>query len=75
MLIILAIVALYVAAFVLLIVTLFGGLLGMAHECANREKTLHSYELWARYVAPQFQGSAVSTCASREWVGESGERS
>jgi limonene 1,2-monooxygenase len=46
----------------------FGGVLGMAHECANREKTLHSYELWARYVAPHFQGSADSTRASREWV-------
>ena len=46
----------------------FGGLLAMAHECANREKTLHSYELWARYVAPEFQGSAASTAASRDWV-------
>ena len=46
----------------------FGGLLGMAHECANREKTLKSYELWARYVAPHFQGSATSTMANRDWV-------
>jgi limonene 1,2-monooxygenase len=46
----------------------FGGLLGMAHECANRERTLRSYELWARYVAPCFQGSAAGTNASRDWV-------
>jgi limonene 1,2-monooxygenase len=46
----------------------FGGLLNMAHECANREATLRSYELWARYVAPHFQGIADSTRASREWV-------
>jgi limonene 1,2-monooxygenase len=46
----------------------FGGVLGMAHECANREKTLRSYELWARYVAPHFQGSAVAPNANRDWV-------
>jgi limonene 1,2-monooxygenase len=46
----------------------FGGLLNMAHECANREATLRSYELWARYVAPHFQGTAESTRGSREWV-------
>jgi limonene 1,2-monooxygenase len=34
----------------------FGGMLMLAHEWATREKTLHSYELWARYVAPQFKG-------------------
>jgi len=48
----------------------FGGLLGMAHECANRERTLRSYELWARYVAPHFQGSAAATIGSRDWVAE-----
>jgi limonene 1,2-monooxygenase len=46
----------------------FGGLLGMAHECANREATLRSYELWARYIAPYFQDSSTSTRASRDWV-------
>ena len=34
----------------------FGGILGMAHEWTTWEKTKHSYELWARYVAPHFQG-------------------
>ena len=35
----------------------FGGILFRAHEWANREQTLRSYELFARYVMPQFQGS------------------
>lgn len=34
----------------------FGALLGLAHEWASWEKTKHSFELWARYVAPHFQG-------------------
>jgi limonene 1,2-monooxygenase len=34
----------------------FGGLLGLAHEWTTWEKTKHSFELWARYVAPHFQG-------------------
>ncbi len=35
----------------------FGGILFRAHEWANREQTLRSYELFARYVMPHFQGS------------------
>jgi limonene 1,2-monooxygenase len=35
----------------------YGGLMVMAHEWASRERTLRSYELLARYVAPRFQGS------------------
>ena len=35
----------------------FGGVLFRAHEWANREQTLKSYELFARYVMPRFQGS------------------
>jgi limonene 1,2-monooxygenase len=38
----------------------YGGLMFMAHEWANREKTLKSYELFARYVMPHFQGSLES---------------
>jgi limonene 1,2-monooxygenase len=34
----------------------FGGFLVMAHDWANREKTLRSYELLARYVIPHFKG-------------------
>ena len=35
----------------------FGGILFRAHEWADREATLRSYELFARYVMPRFQGS------------------
>src|SRR5215213_509076 len=35
----------------------FGAYLFMAHEWANTQATKHSYELFARYVAPLFQGS------------------
>jgi limonene 1,2-monooxygenase len=46
----------------------FGGLLFRAHEWANREQTLKSYELFARFVIPQFQGTTVSTKASNDWA-------
>ncbi|HEX5939394.1 MAG TPA: LLM class flavin-dependent oxidoreductase [Dehalococcoidia bacterium] len=45
----------------------FGGLLGLAHEWAPREKILHSYELFARYVAPHFQDSLVGLVDSQRW--------
>jgi limonene 1,2-monooxygenase len=46
----------------------FGGLLFRAHEWANREQTLRSYELFARYVMPRFQGSPATLQASNEWA-------
>jgi limonene 1,2-monooxygenase len=46
----------------------FGTLLGLAHEWASTERTRHSYELWARYVAPQFQGQADGPRGSASWV-------
>lgn len=46
----------------------FGGLLFRAHEWANREQTLKSYELFARYVMPAFQGSADMPAASNDWA-------
>ncbi len=46
----------------------FGGLLFRAHEWANREQTLKSYELFARYVMPRFQGSAALPEASNAWA-------
>jgi limonene 1,2-monooxygenase len=46
----------------------FGGLLFRAHEWATREQTLRSYELFARYVMPRFQGSIESTRGSNEWA-------
>ena len=48
----------------------FGGLLVQATEFGTREQVLHSYELLARYVMPQFQGSLVSLQASQAWVAE-----
>ncbi len=45
----------------------FGTLLFQAHEWATWEKTLHSFELWARYVAPRFQGQLGPIEASRDW--------
>ena len=35
-----------------------------------RDATWHSYELMARYVFPEFQRSAESTTASRDWAAE-----
>jgi limonene 1,2-monooxygenase len=47
----------------------FGGMLMLAHEWATREKTLHSYELWARYVAPQFRDMIEEQVKySNEWA-------
>jgi limonene 1,2-monooxygenase len=47
----------------------FGGMLLLAHEWATREKTLHSYELWARYVAPQFKGVVAEQVKySNQWA-------
>jgi limonene 1,2-monooxygenase len=47
----------------------FGGMLLLAHEWATREKTLHSYELWARYVAPQFKAVVAEQVKfSNEWA-------
>jgi limonene 1,2-monooxygenase len=34
----------------------FGGFLVLANDWANRERTLNSYELIARYVIPHFTG-------------------
>jgi limonene 1,2-monooxygenase len=45
----------------------FGGLLFRAHEWATREETLRSYELFARYVMPRFQGSLATIVDSNEW--------
>jgi len=46
----------------------FGGLLFRAHEWADREQTLRSYELFARYVMPRFQGSLDTIRESNEWA-------
>jgi limonene 1,2-monooxygenase len=46
----------------------FGGVLFRAHEWANREQTLRSYELFARYVMPRFQGSLAMPQGSNDWA-------
>ena len=46
----------------------FGGVLFRAHEWANREQTLKSYELFARYVMPRFQGSLETVRGSNDWA-------
>ncbi len=48
----------------------YGGLLVQTIDWAPRDKMLHSYELLARYVMPQFQGSVASTTASNRWAHE-----
>ena len=46
----------------------FGGVLFRAHEWADREQTLKSYELFARYVMPRFQGSLDAPRGSNDWA-------
>jgi limonene 1,2-monooxygenase len=48
----------------------FGTYLFMAHEWADRQATLASYELFAREVMPAFQSSAERTVRSRNWAAE-----
>lgn len=48
----------------------YGGFLVQTIDWATREQMLHSYELLARYVMPQFQGSVLSTAASNRWAYE-----
>jgi limonene 1,2-monooxygenase len=48
----------------------YGGFLVQTVDWAPRDKMLHSYELLARYVMPQFQGSVLSTEASNRWARE-----
>ena len=48
----------------------FGGILFRAHEWASREQIMRSYELFARYVMPQFQGSLDTVMGSAGWARE-----
>ncbi len=48
----------------------YGGFLVQTVDWAPRDKMLQSYELLARYVMPQFQGSVLSTAASNRWASE-----
>src|SRR5207244_3380379 len=51
----------------------FGGLMALAHEWAPREKVLRSFELFARYVMPRFQGSLTGLEGSQRWAAENNE--
>jgi len=52
----------------------FGGLLGLAHDWADRQKTLRSFELFARYVAPRFQDTFTWTDRSQKWTSDNKEQ-
>ena len=47
-----------------------GAVLFRSHEWANRRHTLESYELFARWVMPRFQGTLDMPTASRNWASE-----
>ncbi len=46
----------------------FGAVLGLAHEWTSWDKTRRSYELFARYVAPKFQGQLGQIENSHDFV-------
>ncbi|HEV2310459.1 MAG TPA: LLM class flavin-dependent oxidoreductase [Acidimicrobiia bacterium] len=52
----------------------FGTFLLFGHEWADPAATRHSYELFARYVAPHFQGQLDPIRSSYDWVAGSDGR-
>ncbi len=46
----------------------FGGFMVQVVDWAPRQSILNSFELLARYVMPQFQGSAAGPRASQDWA-------
>jgi limonene 1,2-monooxygenase len=48
----------------------FGVVLGFGHDWANREATLRSWELFARYVIPAINGHTRALLESAEYVHE-----
>ncbi len=48
----------------------FGGFLARAHEWGTWEQTVHSYELFSRYVIPHFRGQLEAKRGSQQWVAE-----
>ena len=46
----------------------FGNFLVRVDDWTTREKMLHSYELFARYVMPRFQGSLAGIQVSNQWA-------
>lgn len=45
-----------------------GGIMFRAHEWANSHDTKRSFELFARWVMPKFQGSTDTIVASQDWT-------
>jgi limonene 1,2-monooxygenase len=45
-----------------------GGVLFRAHDWADWEQSKRSYELFARWVMPRFQGSLDTVCNSQDWA-------
>lgn len=52
----------------------FGAFLSLAHNCASVEATRRSYDLFARFVAPRFQGSTAPRVASLDWYQENSDK-
>lgn len=52
----------------------FGCFLFLAHDWANREATRRSYELFARFVMPRFQGQLDRLERSRQWAADNREK-
>ncbi len=52
----------------------FGTFLQMAHNWADWAQTKRSYELFARYVAPAFQGRNTNRVESYQWTASNHER-
>jgi limonene 1,2-monooxygenase len=48
----------------------YGTYLFMVHDWADRQATLRSFELIARYVMPQFQGTLGRLATSHAWAAE-----
>jgi limonene 1,2-monooxygenase len=46
----------------------FGGIMMLAHDWADCEATKRSYELFARYVLPKFNGANEARNESMEWM-------
>ena len=46
----------------------FGKVIGFAHDWANREDTLRSWDLVARYVIPEVNGLIANLRDSQEFV-------
>jgi limonene 1,2-monooxygenase len=46
----------------------FGTVLGFCHDWADREATLRSWELFARYVVPELQGTTRNIRASAQYL-------